>query len=183
MLPPGSGWRRAPTGDAANAVFALATFCGCAVKRRKPVRVKGVAVIDIADKNHQPTVEELGAFIGNPLLPALCEHMKTAHKALMGVEYSGDNVLLGWNVRFHKGGRTLCRLYPKRGHFIVLVVVGRKEKERTEALLPRLSAAMRAVYQSAREGMGQRWLLLDLNAPNALFEDVLKLIEIRKESR
>lgn len=139
-------------------------------------------MIDISDKEHQPSMEEIEEFIGNPLFHALCVHMEEAYKALVKVEFSRDSILLGWNVRFYKAGRTLCRLYPRTGYFTVLVVVGSKEKERVEALLPQMSDAMREIYQNTREGMGQRWLLVDLAAPDATYQDVLKLIAIRRES-
>ncbi len=140
-------------------------------------------MIDIRDKGHKPDLAEIEAFIENPLFHELCVHMETAHKALVSVEYSGDTILLGWNVRFRKAGRTLCRLYPKRGYFTVLVVVGSREKERVEALLPRMSDAMHEIYLNTREGMGQRWLLVDLRAPDAIYQDVLKLVSIRRDSR
>lgn len=140
-------------------------------------------MIDITDKRHKPDMEEIEAFIENPLFHDFCVHMEDAYKALVSVEYSGDHVLLGWNVRFRKAGRTLCRLYPKRGYFTVLVVIGNCEKEQVEALMPQMSAAMREIYLNTKDGMGQRWLLVDLRAPDAVYQDVLKLVLIRRESR
>lgn len=139
-------------------------------------------MIDITDKVHKPDMEEIEIFVENPLFHELCAHMEAAHKALVSIEYSCDKVLLGWNVRFRKGGRTLCRLYPKRGYFNVLVVVGGREKERVNALLPQMSDAMRELYLNTREGMGQRWLLVDLRAPDASYQDVLRLVSIRQDS-
>lgn len=140
-------------------------------------------MIHITDKGHKPDMEEIEVFIENPLFHELCVHMETTYKALVSVEYSCDNVLLGWNVRFRKAGRTLCRLYPKIGYFTVLVVVGSREKERVNALMPRMSDTTREIYLNTKEGMGQRWLLVDLRAPDAIYQDVLKLVSIRRDSR
>lgn len=137
-------------------------------------------MISITDKSHQPSMAEIDEYIGDPLFGELCAHMDSQYSALRSVEYSGDNVLLGWNVKFHKAGRTLIRAYPKRGYFSVLVVVGRKEKERAEALLPKMSESMRKIYESTQEGMGQRWLLIDLNARDELYNDVLALVRLRR---
>lgn len=128
-------------------------------------------------------MEEIDGFIGNPLFHVLCGVLQDDMQALHSVEYSGDRLLLGWNIRFYKGGRTLCRLYPKRGFFAVLVVIGRKEKERVEAQLVQMSDEIRRIYESTREGMGQRWMLLELRAQDALFADMLRLVRIRRESR
>lgn len=140
-------------------------------------------MIDITDKSRKPALEEISDFIGNALFDEMLAYMLERHKALCSVEYSGDNVLLGWNVRFHKSGRSLCRLYPKQGYFTVLAVVGRKEKARFEALLPEMSEEMRGIYQNTQEGMGQRWLLIDLETDGALYRDLLSLVEIRSQSR
>lgn len=140
-------------------------------------------MIDITDKTYEPSISEISAFIENPLFMQMYEHLTAACKARCDMAYSGDNVLLGWNVKFHRSGRALCRLYPKRGFFTVLVVVGRKEKERVEALLSGMSHAMQEMYRNTQEGMGQRWLLIDLNTPDDLYRDVLKLIEIRRASK
>lgn len=102
-------------------------------------------MIDITDKNHKPTITELEYKINNPLFGQLCDTMNSKYKVLVSVEYSGDNVLLGWNVPFRKSGKTLLRLYPKNGYFSVLLVVGRKEKEGVEENLSQMSDAMRVI--------------------------------------
>ncbi len=137
----------------------------------------------ISDKDHKPEMEEISDFIGNPLFDRLLSYMQKEFKALISIDYSGDNVLLGWNVSFRKSGRSLCRLYPKAGYFSVLIVIGRREKERVEAMLPQMSEAMREIYLNTQEGMGQRWLLMDLKKDDMLYDDLLKLIAIRRENR
>ncbi len=140
-------------------------------------------MIDVTDKSYVPSLEEIGGYIENPLFDALCARLQSAYGAATELAYSRDALLPGWNVRFHKSGRALCRAYPKRGFFTVLVVVGRREKERVEALLPAMSESMRALYSGTKEGMGQRWLMVDLAADDALYQDVLRLVAIRRESR
>ena len=60
-----------------------------------------------------------------------------------------------------------------------MVVVGNKEKEDVENLLPRLSEYVQEIYRNTREGNGQRWLMIDLKSKNNVYQDVLRLIEIR----
>lgn len=140
-------------------------------------------MIDIADKSYKPSIQEISEIIGNPLFDELYEYLNTQFKSLVSIEFSKDSNLLGWNVKFHKAGRTLCRLYPRSGYFTMLLVVGGKEKERVESVLPQMSDAMREIYENTREGMGQRWLLIELNKSDELYSDVQKLIRIRRESR
>ena len=140
-------------------------------------------MIDIDDKSYQPNIEEISNFVDNALFDELCRYMDREYQALVKIEYSGDKVLLGWNLKFKKAGRTLCTVYPRRGHFPMLLVVGPKEKLRAEALLPELSCEFQAIYNNTQEGMGQRWLLFDFQTHTEVFEDALQLIRIRRQSR
>ena len=65
----------------------------------------------------------------------------------------------------------------------MLVVVGRKEKEKAENLLPQLSRDMQKVYNETKEGNGQKWLMIDVDSDNSLYQDTLRLIQIRRESK
>lgn len=65
----------------------------------------------------------------------------------------------------------------------MLLIVGRKEKERVEALLPALSGEFQAIYHATQEGMGQRWMLLDLDSHTPLYDDVLQIVRIRRQSK
>lgn len=140
-------------------------------------------MIDITDQLYVPNAEELACYVDNPLFDELCREMERAYQARQSIEFSGDKVLLGWNLKFKKAGRTLCTVYPRKGHFPMLLVVGRKEKARVEALLPGLSDAFRDIYANTQEGMGQRWLLLDFASRTPLYDDALSVIRIRRESR
>ena len=61
-----------------------------------------------------------------------------------------------------------------------MVVIGKKEKERTENLLPGCSAQLQQIYHQTKEGKGQRWLMIDVEDQGDLYNDILKLIDIRR---
>lgn len=52
------------------------------------------------------------------------------------IEYSSCSWISGWNIKFKKAGKTLCTVYPQEGYVTVMTVVGRKEKEAVENILP-----------------------------------------------
>lgn len=140
-------------------------------------------MIDKLDRAYQPELPEISEFISNPLYDELYRLLTEEYKALIKIDYSRDKVLLGWNVKFRKAGRALCTVYPFPGCFKVLIVVGQKEVERVEALLPAMSEAMQKIYRETQEGMGQRWLIIELTEHDALYEDVCALIAIRRASK
>ncbi len=137
-------------------------------------------MINIEDKSHAPSEREMCEYAACALFDELCEHMRREYDAKFCIEYSADRVLLGWNLKFKKAGRTLCTVYPRAGRFFLLLVVGQKEKPRVERLLPGMSGEFRRVYSDTPEGMGQRWMLFDLCERTALYDDLLAVIDIRR---
>ncbi len=85
----------------------------------------------------------------------------------------------GWNVKFKKSGKSLCTIYPRESFFTAMVVIGRKEKESVEELLPACTSRLQEIYKETKEGNGQRWLMIDLEDKDSMYHDVLRLIKIR----
>lgn len=137
-------------------------------------------MIDIQDKTHSPSLEEIAAYVRNPVFRTFCEEIQGTYQCGADIAYSSCSMEPGWNVKFKKAGRALCTLYPRESYFTAMVVIGRKEKEAAEALLPDCCAGLREVYQRTREGNGQRWLMIDLEDRDELYRDVLRLIAIRR---
>ena len=140
-------------------------------------------MIDIKDINHAPSLGEIDTYIGLPLFGAFVQYMDTEYKAIRKIEYSKDVWVRGWNIKFKKAGKSLCVVYPKKGYFTVLVVVGNKEKECVENQLSRLSREIQELYQNTKEGNGQRWLMIDVHADDCVYEDVLYLIHMRRTNQ
>lgn len=136
-------------------------------------------MIKIKDINYAPNINEISAYIKNSIFDEFYQYMNDKYKAVCKIEFSKDVWARGWNVKFRKSGKSLCVVYPKKNYFTVLVVVGNKEKESVENLLPQLSEYIQEIYHNTREGFGQKWLMIDLNSKNNAYQDVLRLIKIR----
>ena len=134
---------------------------------------------DLQNREHCPTLDELGAYIRNPLFPKFCGEVMETSSCRAAAEFSACSWEKGWNVKFKKAGRTLCTVYPRENYFTVLLVVGRKEKTPFEEILPGCCPALREIYASTREGNGQRWLMVDLEDGGELYRDVFRFLAIR----
>lgn len=139
--------------------------------------------MNLKNINHQPTIEEIEAYISNDVFNQFFTFMNEEYKALYKIEYSKDVYFKGWNVKLRKAGKSLCVVYPKEEYFTVLIVVGVKEQGKFDALYPTLSKELKKVYNSAKEGNNQRWLMIDIKQKDEIYDDVLKLIKIRRESK
>lgn len=136
-------------------------------------------MVDLQDKDYCPTVEEISEYIRNPVFKRFCSEIENMYKCNKKVEYSACSLERGWNIKFKKGGKTLCTVYPREGYFTAMVVIGKREKASAEAILPECTAELSEIYNRTREGNGQRWLMIDLEDGDALFQDALRFIKIR----
>ncbi len=137
-------------------------------------------MIDLQDRSHCPTLKEIAAYVNNPVFDEFCTQIKETYHSKEKIEFSSCSWEPGWNIKFKKAGKNLCTVYPRESFFTVLAVVGQKEKEAVESILPDCSAQLQETYRLTKEGNGQRWLMIDLENRDSLFQDALRLIEIRR---
>ena len=140
-------------------------------------------MIDLKDINHQPTMMEIEEYIGNDVFNQIFNFIQSEYKALYKIEYSKDVWLKGWNIKLRKAGNSLCAIYLKQGYITVLVVIGAKEQDEFDKLFPTLSKEIQEIYNTTKEGNSQRWLMIDIKNSDCVYDDVLKLIKIRRESK
>lgn len=137
-------------------------------------------MIDLQDKSIRPDIDEISKYIRNPVFIQFCWEINNTYNCKETIEYSGCSLEKGWNIKFKKSGKTLCTIYPREGYFTVMVVIGRKEKESVEEILPECTAELQTIYNQTKEGNGQRWLMIDLEDHEDLYRDIFRFIKIRR---
>ena len=129
-------------------------------------------------KSQQPTLEQISSYIASPLWGELCQWAEKSYQIEPKVEHSTCSGAPGWNVKYKKGGRALCTLYPDEGQFTALITVGAKEAPEAELLLPTCSDYIRELFAHTQTMNGARWLMIRVTDAQVL-EDVKKLIRLR----
>ena len=140
-------------------------------------------MIDIQESHIMPSLDEISEYISNELFDQFVQILKERYKVKEKIEFSKCSMQPGWNVKFKKSNKSLCVIYPQQRYFTVMVVVGLKEKEDVEVYLLKASSILRDIYDKTQEGRGQKWLMIDLEDEGHLYEDVLKLIDIKMKKR
>lgn len=125
-----------------------------------------------------PGLAEIAGFIANPLWEELRGFIEESYGVSPMVEYSKCSGAPGWNVKYKKGGRALCTLYPQAGAFTCMISIGRREAPEAELLLPGLTPYLQNLYQQAQPFNGGRWLMIDVTEP-AVLPDVKALLHLR----
>ena len=139
-------------------------------------------MIDIQDEGYFPSLEELCGYVRNPLFDRFCLEMKERFRCREKIEFSSCSWEPGWNIKFKKSGKNLCTLYPRESYFTVLVVIGAREKEAAELILPDCTDRLQEIYRQTKEGNGQRWLMVDIEDDDEVYSDMLRFIELRREA-
>ena len=133
-------------------------------------------------KSDKPFLEQIAGFIASPLWQDFCAYVEGEYKVTPMVEYSKCSAAPGWNVKYKKGGRSLCTLYPHEGYFTCLVCIGAKEVMGAELVLPICTDYTRAIYEKAGSMNGTRWLMVDVTGEDIL-EDAKRLLLVREKPR
>ena len=126
-----------------------------------------------------PSLEQVTEYINNPLWIDFNNRIQSAYRIEPCVEHSCCSMQAGWNIKYKKGGKSLCTLYPMQGYFIALVVVGSHELMEAEFLMPQCSDYVQTVFKNTKTGNGQKWLMLDVR-DRGIMDDVFRLINLRK---
>ncbi|WP_041384672.1 DUF3788 family protein [Sphaerochaeta pleomorpha] len=117
--------------------------------------------------------------VQNPLFDSLCSYLEETYQVKPVVEFSKCTMQYGWNVKYKKGGRSLCTLYPQEGSFLALIVIGYREMAEAEILLSFLTEYVQQVFADAKTGLQQKWLMIEVGSPEVL-EDVKQLVALRR---
>jgi len=120
--------------------------------------------------------------VHSPLFDSLCSYLEETYQVKPVVEFSKCTMQYGWNVKYKKGGRSLCTLYPQEGSFLALVVIGTREMAEAEILLPFLTEYVQQAFAETKTGMQQKWLMIEVKNTEVL-EDVKQLVALRRPAK
>lgn len=133
---------------------------------------------EVYTQAQKPKWEEISAYVDSPEWEKLCGFLETTYGVSPLIEYSVCSGAPGWNVKYKKSSRSLCTIYPEKGHFTCLVSIGRKEAVEAELILNTCTPYLQNLYENTRLFNGSRWLMIDVTSEE-IRRDVEELIRIR----
>ncbi len=129
-------------------------------------------------RDREPSFAQIGEYIQSKCWPALNEYLQNSYGVQPKIEHSSCTAAPGWNVKYKKGGRSLCVLYPNQGFFTCMVCIGAKEAMEAELYLSVCSAYTQNLYHNVPPFNGARWLMLEVRSGEVM-EDAKRLISTR----
>ena len=129
----------------------------------------------------QPDMSQIGTYTGISLWEGLCSFVEGQYHITPKIEYSICSMAPGWNVKYKKGGKAVCTLYPNDGFYTCLLSVGNQAASETELILAGCTPYVQELYWKTNVFNGGRWLMINVTE-EAILEDVKELIGIRVKS-
>jgi len=135
------------------------------------------------DKEREPTEEEMMSYVGERAEEAwteLRQFIEDNYDFVPETVFYGAKY--GWTVRYRRSGKTLCSLFPEKGGFSVLVVLGRKDSEKALSMRDELSTRMNAILRSTEQLHDGRWLWIRLLTASDT-DDIKMLLQVKRKSK
>ena len=85
-----------------------------------------------------------------------------------------------YEYKYRRGGKTLCSLYAKSQCMGFLVIFGKAERAKVEAIWEDLSPAVRAQYEAAQTYHDGKWVMFQ-PADTAGFTEYMKLLALKRK--
>lgn len=137
---------------------------------------------EIYPAGRQPDMKQIGDYVNSPHWNQLCSYIQKTYATSPSIEYSRCSMQTGWNVKYKKGSRAICTLYPDEGTFICMVSIGAKEAPEAEAALHGCTRYLQELYAKTGTFNGGRWLMIEVGDGDVM-EDVKEMIGIRMKKR
>ena len=109
---------------------------------------------------------------------SLTTHIEEAYRSVPLIIYSMCAGQPGWNVKYKKGSKALCTLYPEPDSFIALVVMGQADLVKLDAVRPAYKSYVLELTDGARLFNNTKWLMIRVS-DDAVLDDVQKLLRLK----
>ena len=125
-----------------------------------------------------PTIEGSMAGEARERWRGLTAHIEREYASKPLIAYSVCAGQPGWNVKYKKGSKALCTLYPEPDSFIALVVLGQADMLKLEAVRPAYTQSLLKLYDGSRLMGNTKWLMIRVT-DDAVLDDVKKLLRLK----
>lgn len=133
------------------------------------------------DRAHLPSMEEMSTYIegdAEEMWHEMIAYIEDNFKVKPNIVYSACSGKPGWNVKYKKSGKALCTLYPEKGFFIVLVVLGQDNRIIFDMDRSNYSKYVLEIYDKSAIFNGTKWLMINVT-DRKILEDVKRLIQTK----
>ena len=160
-----------PTGGS-NPPLSEAGCGGCA-------QAAGGKMFDKMNSQVRPSKDDLINIVKNKApLKKLCAFIENELSGTHQIDYSTCSMAPGWNLKYKKGSRAICTVYPEKEYCGVLITLNRDALEKFNMLGEVFSQSIRDAANTVKSLNGAKWLTVNVTDA-AGFEDAKKLLLLK----
>lgn len=139
----------------------------------------------MSDKDTEPTDDDIIRFINDKNATSswvqLQDFLATSYNLhTQEPQFGGQKY--GWCIRYRRGGKTLCTLYPEKNGFTILIVYGKKEVEKFTDHKSEFSEQLVSLFRETKQLHDGKWLWIQI-CESKLLEDIKKMLAIKRRPR
>ncbi len=126
-----------------------------------------------------PTEKEIIDLAGEKVLSVwkkICSEIESAYD--MERQWNSGGKRWTYEYKYRRGGKTLCALYLKKDGFGFMIIFGKDEREKIEAIRGTLSERTMKLYDEATTYHDGKWVMFDENIPIC---DILPLLAVKRK--
>lgn len=133
----------------------------------------------MTNKNNKPTDKEMLKTVGkrSPLWKELKNYIEKYYEFTQEIVFYGEKY--GWTLRYRRSGKTLCSLFPEKDAFTVLIVLGKKEVEKTQLMINKLNRAVKKIFDETEQLRDGRWLWISVRKVSDV-ESIKVLLSVKR---
>ncbi|UCE17074.1 MAG: DUF3788 domain-containing protein [Gemmatimonadota bacterium] len=134
------------------------------------------------DGDTKPTEDDIITYVGkkSPFWLELRDYLNKHYDVTPELVFYGKKY--GWTIRYRKSRKTLCSLFPEKGAFTVLIVLGGKEVDKTLSMIDDLSPDVRTLFENTEQLRDGRWLWIQVMKKEDM-ESVKLLLSVKRKPK
>lgn len=135
----------------------------------------------ILDRAAEPGMEDIKNYITGDagiMWRALTGYIEETYSAKPQMAYSVCAGKPGWNVKYKKGGKALCTLYPESNSFMALVVLSALDMELFDAVKKDYTPYVSKLFDDCKTFNNTKWLMVRIS-DDSILDDVKKLLRLK----
>lgn len=127
-----------------------------------------------------PTTDEMTTLVGQDLYD-VWQKLCTAIDEKYDMECLWNKGGKAWTYeyKYRRGGKTLCGLYAREHCVGFMIIFGKDERAKVEAVREKLSKEVQVVYDEAKTYHDGKWVMFE-PVDTSMFDDFIQLLAIKR---
>lgn len=138
----------------------------------------------LVDRSSSPSDDQLRHWLGEEAYShwyALCGWIDENYPGIFEPDWVFGGAKHGWSLRYKKT-KSFCTLVPEYGRLSVVIVFGKDERQKVEAMLGDFSPSLARLYEETETFHDGKWLKLSLPS-EAGPADIARLLSTKRRPR